>query len=270
MRKIYGKSIKLIRKSKGISQVELAQGIMSRSNLSNFENNHYIPTFDKVIQLLTRLNLSTEEFILISDKKVAYYQTLYNELTTSENCRDLNNLIIVDKKIANVKFLSNKYYELYLLSQYVLNLHGLEFTVSVNEIKSYIKPLLFKSDQWFKRELQLYNNFLFLFDYSENQILYNKVIKKLDRKDIPTPSKEYRVHLSLNYGIQLINEECWELANKVLIRGKSDAHKNNLFFQELLIDCLILNQTEQTKYIFDKLIDLGYENKLNIIQWYLK
>lgn len=152
----------------------------------------------------------------------------------------------------------------------MLNISGSKTVLTIKEIKAYIKPLLFKSEQWFKRELQLYNNFLALFDYSENQILYKKVMKKLAKQDVSTMSKEYRVHLALNYGIQLINENHWESAKKVLLEGKRDAKRKNLLFQELLIDCLVLNQTKQVDYLFNKLIDLGYQNKLTILKRHLR
>lgn len=39
---------------------------MSRSNLAKLENNNYFPSFDKFILLLSRLNVTTQEFYVLS------------------------------------------------------------------------------------------------------------------------------------------------------------------------------------------------------------
>lgn len=43
----YGKTLKQLRKARNLSQQELSVGIMSRSNLSRFENQEYIPSLIK-------------------------------------------------------------------------------------------------------------------------------------------------------------------------------------------------------------------------------
>lgn len=236
--------MQLVRKSKGISQNELATGVMSRSNLSNFENEQYIPAFDKVILLLSKLNITVEEYLSLSKQTDIQYQFLYQELVKTENYGTRDELININTQISYFKLKSPKYYELYLLSQYVLILYQLPCVISLKEIKDYIKPLLFESEQWFNHELRLYNNFLFLFDYSENYTLYNKVLRKLSTEDCPSISERYKVHLSINFGIQLLEYNQEKEAKKILAFAKEEARKEKLIIQELFIDFLLSEFTK--------------------------
>lgn len=241
---MYGRIIQLIRKSKGLSQDELSTGIMSRSNLSNFENEQYIPAFDKVILLLSKLNITVEEYLSLSKQTNVQYQFLYQELVKAENYGTPDELIDINAQITYFKLESSKYYELYLLSQYVLSLYQLPYKISLKEIKNYIKPLLFENEQWFNYELKLYNNFLFLFDYSENYTLYNNVLKKLSVEKYPSISERYKVHLSINFGIQLLEHNQEKEAKKVLAFAKKEAQKEKLITQEVFIDFLLSEFTK--------------------------
>jgi len=254
---MYGKTIQLIRKSKGISQIQLAENIMSRSNLSSFENDQYIPSFDKVISLLSKLNIDVEEYLLLTKETDIQLHFFKQELVNVENYGTLDELVTLNRQIAQFKTKSSEYYELYLLSQYLLNIYQLPYEINLEEIKKYIKPLLFENEQWFNHELKLYNNFLFLFDCSENHILYNKVLRKLNTESKYTVSKQYKVHLSINFGLQLLHECKEKEAKKVLEIGKTEAKKEKLFIQELFIHYIFSETLEDIPTLDNWLKKMG-------------
>ena len=60
--KMFGETIKKIRKSKNMTLKEVAGETLSVSQLSRFENGHSIVTIDLFYEILTNLNTSTDEF----------------------------------------------------------------------------------------------------------------------------------------------------------------------------------------------------------------
>ena len=72
-----GIKIKKIRVSKNISPINVYSGIMSRSNYWKLEEGLISPSFETVIQLLQRINLDGEEFLMLlqHDSLLFYNQT---------------------------------------------------------------------------------------------------------------------------------------------------------------------------------------------------
>ncbi|WP_054748817.1 helix-turn-helix domain-containing protein [Lentilactobacillus rapi] len=62
----YGKTFKHLREQKGISITSAANGVVSKSFLSRFERGLSDISFDKLIRLLTNINISAEEFIYLA------------------------------------------------------------------------------------------------------------------------------------------------------------------------------------------------------------
>ena len=62
-----GKTIQYLRESKGFKLKELCNDILSISQLSKIENGEVIPSADKFIKILSRLNVRYDEFILLMD-----------------------------------------------------------------------------------------------------------------------------------------------------------------------------------------------------------
>lgn len=94
-----GEVIQQVRKSKGLSQAQLAKDIMSRSNLSNFENGVYTPAFDKVLALLKRLNLSFAELTQMAADDNLHLKELEEEKIAVENQGTNEQLMALAKKV---------------------------------------------------------------------------------------------------------------------------------------------------------------------------
>ncbi|MGY3779219.1 helix-turn-helix domain-containing protein [Isobaculum melis] len=92
MNKFLGLRLTNIRKSKGLTQKELAQGIISKSYLSNIENGNKFPGKETLVFLCNRLELKTEEIVveqpssheLIRLLEKVFQALLYDELQTAK------------------------------------------------------------------------------------------------------------------------------------------------------------------------------------------
>uniref|UniRef100_UPI002ABD9661 helix-turn-helix domain-containing protein n=1 Tax=Priestia megaterium TaxID=1404 RepID=UPI002ABD9661 len=65
--KDFGKTLKKIRESRGLSQEYLAANIVSRTSISKIENGKQVPTIANAQKLITRLDLNTNEFFYIQN-----------------------------------------------------------------------------------------------------------------------------------------------------------------------------------------------------------
>lgn len=61
----YGKTLKKIRESLSITQVDISSEIMSQSNYSKVEKGEIDISFSKMIDLLNRIGMSIDEFLYV-------------------------------------------------------------------------------------------------------------------------------------------------------------------------------------------------------------
>lgn len=65
----YGSTLKLLRESKGTSQKNLAEEILSPSHLSKFENGKHSISLEIFFDLLNKMNVTVNEFIVYHEDK---------------------------------------------------------------------------------------------------------------------------------------------------------------------------------------------------------
>ena len=140
----YGYLLKTLRKEKGVSQSELSEGILSKNHLSKIERGENDISFQTLLKLLDRLNISLFEFELLLDKTQNNQSTflkdlsiavvnndlyLLNELLTREielksksnNIRHKHNVILLKAyidKFSNTKF---NHHDIQEIIQYILS-----------------------------------------------------------------------------------------------------------------------------------------------------
>lgn len=266
----FGQTIKNIRISRSLSQEELCRGIMSRSNLSRFENQLYIPSFDKVLNLLDRLTVTLDEFIYINrDFLPTRYDYYYQKLVKAENYQNKKELLAVSKQIAESKQMSTEFYELFLLSQLALIENELTAELTIEEISDCMRPVLFNLENWLFFDFRRLNNFLRLFEVEEAVFLYDRAIKEFSKYEGFTKENNIKIHLSLNMGQVMIDSELPEKAIVYFKKAKQYARQKNKVYQELISDLFIEKiqlgkngnfQKRSYSELIDLLGDLGYES----------
>ncbi|MDH6364159.1 transcriptional regulator with XRE-family HTH domain [Enterococcus sp. PF1-24] len=260
----YGKTIQKIRKAKGISQSSLAKDIMSRGNLSNFENGHYLPSFDKVVALLERLNISVEEFLFYSqEKKLIKFN--HETLVTIENQGSLIELKQYAQEIDQAYRSTPQLKELYYLSQYLLIIHQQPAQLDLEKISQAIKPQLFQNNHWYTYEYRLYNNYFFLFTWEENQLLYKKVLGNIQKQNLLL-SSQYLLQLTLNYVIQAIENQQKKAASQGLKLAKQEASAHNFLQPLITIHYLETVLVEESATFLAKIEELNIPQLKNYLQ----
>ncbi|MFL1664664.1 helix-turn-helix domain-containing protein [Bacillus cereus] len=162
----FGKTLKQIRESRGLSQTYLAADIVSRTSVSKIENGKQEPTISNAQKLITRLDLNTNEFFYIQNdyKLDPKMQILYDFMNLSETTEDEPiSKIIMDCK----KYLSNTFdIKIHSILIVLESLQNFEKGYDLNTIYENLKPVwerLSKLDDWLIIDLFLINNILYFF-----------------------------------------------------------------------------------------------------------
>ncbi|WP_429948339.1 helix-turn-helix domain-containing protein [Enterococcus sp. AZ101] len=266
----FGQTIKQIRLSRSLSQEELCQGIMSRSNLSRFENQRFIPSFDKVLKLLERLTVTLDEFMYINrDFLPSRYEHYYLKLIQAENYKNKSMLLEVTKQISENKQESTEFYELFLLSQLALLENGLTAGLTVEDVALYIRPRLFDLENWLFFDFRCLNNFLNIFEIEEAVFLYDRAIKEFSKYDGFTKENNVKIHLSLNMGQRMMDARQPEKAVSYFEKAKQYANQKNKLYQEILSDLFIekillekdsIYRNRTYTELLDLMTELGYKS----------
>ncbi|MFD2307150.1 helix-turn-helix domain-containing protein [Enterococcus termitis] len=276
----YGQTIKSIRESRGISQATLCKGIMSRSNLSRFEHQLYIPSFDKVVNLLERLNVTVDEFMYIDRHFLpSRYEYFYRKLIRAENYKNKEELSITAKQIAEYKQESTEFYELFLLSQLSLLESNLPAELTMTDISEYMRPKLFELENWLFYDFRRLNNFIQIFQLDEALFLYDRAITEFSKYEAFSKENNISIHLSLNVGQLLLAHHQPEKAVIYFKKAKQYARQQNKLFQELVSDLFIekiisRNKEQNTKdsltVLMEELIRQGYKTTVDSLISYIE
>lgn len=276
----YGKTLKQLRLSRGMSQQELCTGIMSRSNLSRFENREYIPSFDKVIQLLAKLGVEMDEFMYINNQyQITQYEKLYAQLIYAENRRNHKELARVAVKIAKEKDTNRSFYELHLLAQMALQENNLPATVTIDQISSDMRAVILDTENWLFADFRRLNNFLRIFAISEAVFLYKRAVKAFEKYEEFPRENNIRIYLALNLGQMLVEEGQQTQAADYFQQAKDYAGRKNKLFQKLTIEATMERVASTTvehenikgfKELLEVLEQLGYEDTVAALEKYQK
>ncbi|MBL1225480.1 Rgg/GadR/MutR family transcriptional regulator [Enterococcus sp. BWR-S5] len=274
----YGKTLKQLRISRNMSQQEVCAEIMSRSNLSRFENQEYIPGFDKVIQLLANLGVEMDEFMYINNNyHISHYERLYEQLIHAENRRNHSELIETAAKIAVEKGTNRGFYELYLLSQMALLENKLPAAVTIPQISDEMRTVLLDTENWLFADFRRLNNFLRIFNLEEAVFLYRRAVKEFEKYEAFPRENNIRIYLALNLGQMLAEHGQQAQAVTYFDQAKEYADRKNKLFQKLTIEASLERvvqasaETKNSKGFKELLVvlsEMGYTDTVTALRRY--
>lgn len=210
-----GQRIFFFRKSKGMTQEQLAQGICSISHLSKIENGHEIPSKDIITHLCNRLGISIHD--IDSKEEMEQFSQILEEWYSSMVSKDrmeANKLFpIINEKLGQIQDpnLLLKY-KLYYVRFTLMNYNADEATEKLGELNQYYKSF------------DLEQKYLFHFltgmlvyiqgDYSESLTLLKKAEEICEELRLIDPELYYMLGLahlqlhditfSINYASQAL------------------------------------------------------------------
>ncbi|SET66039.1 helix-turn-helix domain-containing protein [Paenibacillus sp. NFR01] len=235
---ILGPMIKRIRTSKGIKQSILADGIMSRSNLSRFEGGKYYPGYDKLILLLDKLEMSLDELLFLH---YGYAQpvkrTLHLNLVEAANRYEFDKVqaFSYECRAMYEQTRTEAFYHLYLLGQGFLLQHRREDEIKrLSEIAEQIKPYLLGVDIWHLYEFKLLNNFMFTLDSADAVFFGLRAVKEFDKYHDFAEARTIQQHLMQNISRVCLNERNYEQSLFFLQKALPLADKTNLLYDKII------------------------------------
>lgn len=171
MKNKIGKTINQLRLNKGFKLKTLCNDGLSISQLSNIENGEKMPSADKFIKIINKLNVRYDEFILLmNDEYLEAKITMEKRLTESVKLQNTYNL----KKLANEALIYyNNYDDVYFRHIELMSLAVLKLIQSNNDYNSartYLQPIkdyLSSIEEWNYYELTLICNCLFMFEIDD-------------------------------------------------------------------------------------------------------
>ena len=175
-----GIKIKKIRVSKNISPINVYSGIMSRSNYWKLEEGLISPSFETVIQLLQRINLDGEEFLMLLQHDTLLF---YNQTKDQRNFffkkKDSEGLLNLSQQLQQ-QYEQTKAHQLRHLAL-TCNLYYSRLTEKPPspKIMTELKQYLFGCNDWSLYELRLFNSIFFIFDYETSKVLLKRALKTI-------------------------------------------------------------------------------------------
>ncbi len=161
----YGKTIRKVRKEKGYTLQQLADGILSISFLSKFERGDSDISVSYFFQILEKLSLSYEEFLFIhNDFNLDNSDTFFDKAEQAYVNRDLTQL-------QNLKEVYLDKWRTINIAAYRCNTLVLDVLISIlsdkfidaeQEALEFLFDYLFKVEVWGYYELRLYNSTMHL------------------------------------------------------------------------------------------------------------
>lgn len=258
-----GPVMKRIRTSKGISQTLLADGIMSRSNLSRFEGGKYYPGYDKLILLLDKLEMSLEELLfLYHDYSQPVKRSLHLSLVEAANRYEFDKVRTFSRECRSLyrTTRTEAYHHLYLLGQgYLIRYQREDEIRQLSEIAGEIKPYLLGVDRWFLYEFKLLNNFLFTLSSTDAVFFGNRAAEEFGKYHDFAESRTIQQHLMKNIATLCLKEHNYEQSLFFLKKALPLADKTNLLYDKIEtlvyyeLTLLCLGHKESAAELFNRL-----------------
>lgn len=181
---MFGTTLRKIREDKNLKPKDAAHKIMSLSQLKRIEEEGQVPSIDKFISLLNRLNVEYDEFFQFSDDKYFNLRTVMRNQTT-DTLRQRN-----PQKTQSLLDKLDRYYREYN-DPHFLHLWSNASAIKARhehadpeKVKAFLKPVtdyLDSVDNWCYYEMVLFNNTFFYYDYDTAKALGNEAIKNIQK-----------------------------------------------------------------------------------------
>lgn len=186
MRYDFGKIYKEIRESKGLTQEEVCEDVLSRTSLSKIESGKVTPKYENMEFLLRQINISFEEFDYIChlyqpSQRTEIMQTYLN-MNSIIGTSDLVNLFQKCQDYLKTHH-DLPIEEIRDMLEIVIHIrkHGTEQLS--DQVKQTVKKLwekIEKQDTWYESDLKILNTILFSFPIEHLHLISEKILQRLE------------------------------------------------------------------------------------------
>ncbi|MBG9980998.1 helix-turn-helix domain-containing protein [Facklamia sp. DSM 111018] len=157
----YGTSFQLLRKGKHLTLNQLSDNIISPQQLSKFERNIHSITVPVFIELLERMNVSINEFMVYHNQQAQFSQGKFlsqlEAAIAEKKGQTMKDLIFQEKNLYNRDKNIRHLHNINILQQNILKMKNQPVN---QELSKEISDYLFDCEDWAFYELCLFNNYL--------------------------------------------------------------------------------------------------------------
>ncbi len=219
MKKTLGETFKMIRKSKGLSQKEVAEGVISVSQLSRFERGLSDVTADVLYICLQNMNVTMDEFQCVYHDFAPTQKTFFQDEISKayleqnifkledilENCETLEKTS-PDRKLYKLNTLVVKAILSQCTNQERLSKKDIQFLIDY----------LFSVEEWGRYELWLFTNSASIMTISLLETFASEMVKRTQfYQDIPE-NRKLMIQMLLSVISICIDNEHFSAAFKLL------------------------------------------------------
>ncbi|MFA9413740.1 MULTISPECIES: helix-turn-helix domain-containing protein [unclassified Streptococcus] len=201
MRHDFGYIYKKIRKSKGLTQVQVCGDMISRTTLTKIESGIVVPKFENMIFLLDQINMSLEEFRYICNhyrprQREHIFERVYNYKSIADNTELYQIKCLCEEHLKThhdipiKKLLDKINVTLLVRKQGFLNP-----SEELQQLTKRIWDELAKQDTWYERDLKMIGVILFTFPLETIIVTTDKLLVSLEKY------KDYRNINDLKYAL---------------------------------------------------------------------
>lgn len=238
---MYGRTIRKIRKDKGLTLKEVYLGIVSKSFYIEFEKGNYNIEMSKFKKILDELALNFEEFIYIHQNyKTPNNKNLKDQISLAYSKWDLISLNGIyqeykDSQFIRERFLASKAYALIYITEDNAK-HMSE--VPLKELQIYLSSL----KEWTLEDIQDYIAISGAFDAATDKVLFQRALTSLQK---------YQYYETDTYNTLCINLFMGHIQKLLLNQQITEAEKSVRLMKEVIFENITLGLN-----IFIKCCDL--------------
>ncbi|WP_457951475.1 Rgg family transcriptional regulator [Lactiplantibacillus pentosus] len=218
----FGDTLKLIRKSKNMTQLDVANNITTPAFISKIESNSSIPNAEMFYRILCRLHVSPEEFFVVNGiaykNEDKYFFDNIDKLISSGNLYGLRNLHIEeDKKNCSDDDEKTRKFRKIILNISKSNLQG--SGAQIQDVTPVFEYLI-NVESWGEYELLLYDHIQAALNTENLELLLHACMSKSNEYWLLDDSNQLMARLLLNTAKIFLLRESNEWAEKALASAR--------------------------------------------------
>lgn len=216
---MYGDALKSIRKSKNLTQTQVAATQFSQAMYSYYEKNQTDIAASHFIHVLSQLQVSLDELKFIANH---YQYSDAEHLSQRFFSQPFNNEADLSTMIQTIEAYLTKHNDHVILEELKYVCEALLILISsgnIDEARTKVEPIwrrLSNFDHYYVMDIKMVNAILYLFPYETAQAITQILLKSLERYGHFHETKRLKVSVKLNFSLMSIMEGHLLLAQEML------------------------------------------------------
>lgn len=251
MKSMLGKTLRKVRKGKQVSLCSIADENLSKSQISRFERGESEISYIRLINILEKLHVSLDEFLILYDNDYANKKTFANLVQRIRRDYSSQNIDKITTLLSDSSGYTLNSFEKTMIKSIV---HTLDDNIIPTEEELFqLTDYLFKVEKWGYYEIILLGNCVRTIKYSSYFLLTKEMLKNFIYSSLNNKNKRLVTQLAINCLILSIDKKefhnCDYLITKIkkLLEGELNYYEQTVFLYATGYFEFIKNSANGTK-----------------------